>query len=73
MVERGERFVVERDGVDVAVIQPPIRPTGPTLRELSAFLADVPWPDAEYFADLAAIRDEANVEVESPRLPAARS
>ena len=67
--EHGERFVVERDGVDLAVIEPPGAKAGPTLHDLPALLADVPWPDPEYFEELDAIRAEMNLPVEPPEWP----
>jgi antitoxin (DNA-binding transcriptional repressor) of toxin-antitoxin stability system len=67
--ERGERFVVERDGVEVAVIVPPAVNPGPTLHQLPALLADVAWPDPDFFNELEAIRAEMNVPVEPPQWP----
>jgi antitoxin (DNA-binding transcriptional repressor) of toxin-antitoxin stability system len=69
VVERGERFVVERDGIAVAVIQPPMAQPGPTLHQLPALLADVDWPDPDFFNELEVIRTEMNVPVEPPQWP----
>ena len=65
----GERFVIERDGVELAVLQPSGPKPGPTLHELPAVLAGVPWPDSEFFDELEAIRAEMNVPVEPPEWP----
>ncbi|MEA2523734.1 MAG: hypothetical protein QOF73_961 [Thermomicrobiales bacterium] len=69
VVERAERFVVERDGVAVAVIQPPAVQPGPTLHQLPALLADVDWPDTDFFNELEVVRAEMNVPVEPPQWP----
>jgi hypothetical protein len=69
VAERGEQFIVERDGVALATIQPPVEPSGPTLHELAVLLADVPRPDAESFDDLEAIHAAMNVPFDLPQRP----
>jgi hypothetical protein len=69
VVEHGERIVVERDGVEVAVIQPPTVRPAPTLHQFSAMLAGLEWPDHEFFSDLEAIHAELNTPVEPPEWP----
>lgn len=67
--EGGERFVVEREGAALAVIQPATALDGPTLHQLADLLAGVPWPDPEYFDELEAIHAEMNGPVEPPAWP----
>jgi hypothetical protein len=67
VAEHGEHFVVERDGIALAVIQPPAMQPGPTLHQLPALLADVPWPDSEFFDELESVRAELNVPVDLPQ------
>jgi hypothetical protein len=69
VVERGEQFVVERDGVALAIIQPPPVPLRPTLHEFAALLADVEWPDPEFADDIEAARAELNTPIELPEWP----
>lgn len=63
-----EQFVVEHHGVVVAVIQPPASFT-PTLHQLATLLHDVPWPDSEYFDEIAAARRDINVPLDPPTWP----
>ncbi len=67
----GERFVVERDGTVLAVIQPATATddVGPTLHQLPSVLAGIPWPDSEYFDELEAIHAEMNLPIEPPEWP----
>lgn len=53
---RGERFVVERNGERVAEIVPAAAEPGITLREFLSRLDDIPWPDSDYFKELAELR-----------------
>jgi hypothetical protein len=69
VVERGERFVIERDGIALAVIQPPLASPGPTLHQLPALLADVAWPDPDFFDELEVVRTELNLPIEPPQWP----
>ncbi len=55
---REERFVIERNGEPVAEIGPVHLPETVTIEELVARLADVPFPDADFVADLARVRAE---------------
>lgn len=48
--ERGERFVIERDGEPIAALTPAVAPPGITMRELAAQMRAVPFP-SEGFAD----------------------
>ena len=60
--ERGERFVVERDGVALATLAPPDIELGKaqSFQELAARLAELPWPDDEFADDLEAVQAEMN-------------
>jgi prevent-host-death family protein len=62
---RDERFLVERNGEPVAEIGPVHLPESVTIEELLARLADVPFPDPDFAADLARIRTEQGL----PRNP----
>jgi antitoxin (DNA-binding transcriptional repressor) of toxin-antitoxin stability system len=55
---RGERFVVERNGVAIATLGP-TTPTRRqvTLAELAEFLGTLPPLDEDYEADIQAVRD----------------
>ena len=48
--DRGERFIIERNGEPVATLMPPEPKQRTTFRELGAKLRDVSWP-LEGFAD----------------------
>lgn len=65
----GERFVVERDGSVIAVIQAASHSLAPTLHQLPALLTGVSWPDPEFFDELATIRTQMNIPVEPPAWP----
>ena len=68
--DRGEHFVIERDGEPVATLAPPAASRGITLRELAERLADLDWPDDGFADDLEAIQAEMNRQrVEPPEWP----
>jgi antitoxin (DNA-binding transcriptional repressor) of toxin-antitoxin stability system len=58
--DRGERFVIERDGEPIATLAPPDAPRGITLGELAERLADLEWPDDGFADDLEEIQAEMN-------------
>jgi antitoxin (DNA-binding transcriptional repressor) of toxin-antitoxin stability system len=53
----GERFAIERDGVPIAMIVPPVDRERGTLRELAIRLAALPPLDDEFEADVKAARE----------------
>ena len=67
--DNNERFVIERDGTVLAVLQPEFATPSPTLHQLPALLTGVVWPDPEFFADLETIHAEMNVPIEPPEWP----
>ncbi|MFN8593330.1 MAG: hypothetical protein U0031_17885 [Thermomicrobiales bacterium] len=56
--DRGERFVIQRDGQTIATIIPPRGPNGITVAELVARIGDLPIPDAGFADDLERIQAE---------------
>jgi antitoxin (DNA-binding transcriptional repressor) of toxin-antitoxin stability system len=52
---RGESFVIERNGEQVATLGPPELPRGPTLYELVQELRKLPRPDDRFADDLEEI------------------
>ena len=67
--EHGEQFIIERNGVALAVIQPPTEHHGPTLSQLAASLVGVEWPDPDFFNEIEAARSEMNAPIEPPKWP----
>lgn len=57
----GERFVVERDGVVVATINPARSQPGITVKELIARVGDLPMPGDGFADDLEAIQASQGV------------
>ena len=49
---QGETFVVERNGVDVAVLEPPMMDRLPILAEVGERLKGLEWPDDGFADDL---------------------
>jgi antitoxin (DNA-binding transcriptional repressor) of toxin-antitoxin stability system len=54
--ERGERFVIERDGQPVATLAPASVTAGITMRELAARMGDLPLPGESFADDLETIQ-----------------
>jgi antitoxin (DNA-binding transcriptional repressor) of toxin-antitoxin stability system len=63
--DRGERFVVERNGEPIATLAPAHVPRGMTVAELFEFLRTLPRPDDKFADDLEAIQ----AEQPKPKLP----
>jgi prevent-host-death family protein len=55
---KGERFVIERNGEPVAVLQPCDQDKTMTFRELAELLRTLPRPDDRFADDLEAIQAE---------------
>lgn len=54
--DRGERFVVERNGEPVATLSPAASTSVVTLRDLSASLRELPMPGEGYADDLESVQ-----------------
>jgi antitoxin (DNA-binding transcriptional repressor) of toxin-antitoxin stability system len=54
--DRGERFIIERNGELVATLAPPIPRSSVTLREIADQLADLSLPGDGFADDLEAIQ-----------------
>ncbi len=52
---RGERFIVERNGEDIAAVQPVGAKPGVTLGELISRLKALPRPDEAFADDMEAV------------------
>jgi len=63
---KGERFVVERNGEIVAVIEPPPPPRALTLKEFLEEWAKLPKPDDEYWNDVEEGRRLMNQPIGDP-------
>jgi prevent-host-death family protein len=55
---KGERFVIERNGEAVAVLEPLDGSKAVTFRELAERLKSVPRPDPQFADDLEAVQSE---------------
>ena len=60
-VRGGERFVIECDCNEIAVLAPPVPQPGVTGRELADALRNVPRPDDTFAEDLEAIHNAQGV------------
>ncbi|MBI2917081.1 MAG: type II toxin-antitoxin system Phd/YefM family antitoxin [Chloroflexi bacterium] len=65
---RGERFLVERNGEPVAILEPARPAQGITLGELLDRLPHMPWPDEDFADDLEAIQ-QSQGKVPPPSWP----
>ena len=65
---RGERFVIERNGEPVASLGPVGPAKGITIRELAAYLKDIPMPGDGFSDDLDAIQSSQS-PVSPPEWP----
>ncbi len=65
---RGERFVVERNGEAVAIIEPSARKSL-TVREFVEFWEHLPKPDEDYWKDLEEIHKSQPVMPPPPDWP----
>jgi antitoxin (DNA-binding transcriptional repressor) of toxin-antitoxin stability system len=66
---RGERFVVERNGETVAVIEPPPEPKLLTLKEFLEEWAKMPKPDDGFWDDVEEGRRLMNQPIGDPWQP----
>lgn len=66
--DRGERFVVQRNGETVATIAPASNSRGITARELIALAGDLPMPGDGFADDLEAIQAAQGL-AEAPEWP----
>jgi antitoxin (DNA-binding transcriptional repressor) of toxin-antitoxin stability system len=63
---RGESFVIQRGGEEVARLEPPMPRSKVTLRELVELLANLESPDPDFWKDLEEIRENQPPMPEDP-------
>jgi hypothetical protein len=66
--DRGESFLIERDGAPIATLAPPPEPTGVTWRQFATLYGNLPRPDDGFADDLEAIHS-AQAPIEPPEWP----
>jgi prevent-host-death family protein len=65
---RGERFVIERNGELIAVLEPSAKKSI-TLREFVEFWERLPKPDEDYWKDLEEVHKSQQVLAPPPEWP----
>lgn len=65
--DRGERFVIQRDGETIATITAASKPSGITVAELVARIGNLPIPDDDFADDLERIQADGSPAPRSKR------